>query len=88
MFSSANGSPVCNTFGTEEGDLLATVSKNRTETNQPNFDARIDVGQGRFITLSDPSTFNHLNDAMKADAIKQVEALQEQMNKLIVKLRS
>lgn len=85
---STNGSPVCNGIETEQGDLLATVSKKRQGGNEANFDARINVGEGRFITLSDTSTFQHLNDAMKADAIRQVEELQEQMNKLIVKLRS
>lgn len=90
MMYSSNGSPVCsNDIETEEGDLLATISKKRKGIKMvPNFDARINVGEGRFVTLSDASTYQHLNKTMKDNAIEQVSELQEQMALLIEKLKS
>ena len=90
VLSSSNGSPVCsNDIETEEGDLLATISKKRKGIKMvPNFDARINVGEGRFVTLSDASTYQHLDKTMKDNAIEQVSELQEQMALLIEKLKS
>ena len=91
VVSSSNGSPVCSNNDTEleEGDLLATISKKRKGTKIiPNFDARINVGDGRFVTLSDATTYQHLDKSLKDNAIEQVSELQEQMALLIEKLKS
>ena len=92
VVSSSNGSPVCssnNDTELEEGDLLATISKKRKGTKIiPNFDARINVGDGRFVTLSDATTYQHLDKSLKDNAIEQVSELQEQMALLIEKLKS
>ena len=46
----------------------------------------INVGDGRFISLSDPSTINHLEDDMKDAAVSQLKILQDQMASLMAQL--
>jgi len=79
---SANGSPVQDT---EEGDLIATVSKKRRVKDQGEdaaamFDINID---GRTISLSDKGTMEHLTNAMKNTAKNQLNVLQDQLSKLL-----
>lgn len=93
---SSNGSPVQET---EEGDLVATVSKKRRGNQQGGngtgdaggddaaamFDINID---GRTISLSDKSTMEHLTNDMKNTAKNQLNVLQDQLAKLLSHLGS
>mmetsp|Transcript_4811 Transcript_4811/g.9178 ORF Transcript_4811/g.9178 Transcript_4811/m.9178 type:complete len:280 (-) Transcript_4811:58-897(-) len=84
---SANGSPVNQT---EDGDLIATVSKKRRGNDQGEngaamFDINID---GRTISLSDPTTMDHLTKEMKNTAMSQLNILQDQLSKLLSHLGS
>lgn len=79
---SVNGSPVNQT---EDGDLVATVSKKRKGNDQGGkgaamFDINID---GRTISLSDPTTMDHLTKEMKNTAMSQLNVLQDQLSKLL-----
>lgn len=78
---SKNGSPIDQA---EEGDLIATVSKKRRGNNAAVFD--INVGDGRYINLSDPGTLDHLNEDMKNSAISHLQTLQDKMAKLLAEL--
>ena len=95
--SSANGSPVEHS---EEGSLVATVAKKRRDRTNGSggggsdgtddeatgaaFD--INVGDGRYISLSDPNTIEHLDDDMKNAAMNQLKILQDQMASLMAQL--
>ena len=95
--SSANGSPVEHS---EEGSLVATVAKKRRDRTNGSggggsdgaddeatgaaFD--INVGDGRYISLSDPNTIEHLDDNMKNAAMNQLKILQDQMASLMAQL--
>ena len=93
---SENGSPIQET---EEGDLVATVSKKRRGNHQGGngiddaegddaaamFDINID---GRTISLSDKSTMEHLTNDMKSTAKNQLNVLQDQLAKLLSHLDS
>jgi hypothetical protein len=84
---SVNGSPVNQT---EEGDLVATVSKKRRGNDQGEkgaamFDINID---GRTISLSDPTTMDHLTKEMRNTAMSQLNILQDQLSKLLSHLES
>jgi len=93
---SENGSPIQET---EEGDLVATVSKKRRGNHQGGngiddaegddaaamFDINID---GRTISLSDKSTMEHLTSDMKSTAKNQLNVLQDQLAKLLSHLDS
>ncbi len=89
--SSANGSPVEHS---EEGSLVATVAKKRRDrTNGGGEDDEvagaafdINVGDGRYISLSDPNTIDHLDDNMKNAAMNQLKILQDQMASLMAQL--
>ena len=92
--SSANGSPVEHS---EEGSLVATVAKKRGGRKGLGGDGDggggdlgvgfdINVGDGRFISLSDPSPINHLEDDMKDAAVSQLKILQDQMASLMAQL--
>jgi len=80
---SSNGSPM-NTV--DDGDLVATVSKKRKGNGNDDggagalFDINID---GRTISLSDPSTMEHLTNEMKNTAKNQLNILQDQLSKLL-----
>ena len=89
--SSANGSPIEHS---EEGSLVATVAKKRRDrTNGSGKDDEvagaafdINVGDGRYISLSDPNTIDHLDDNMKNTAMNQLKILQDQMASLMAQL--
>lgn len=90
MFS-VNGSPVDKA---EEGDLVATVCKKRkgnaggaggsANNGAAVFD--INVGDGRYVNLSDPGTVQHLDQDMKNTAMSQLKVLQNQMASLMTQL--
>jgi len=92
---SSNGSPV---HQAEEGDLIATVSKKRRGNANASHDEDdsgmeiggavfdISVGDGRMISLSDPSTMEHLTNEMKSTAKNQLNVLQNQLSQLLSKL--
>lgn len=46
----------------------------------------INVGDGRYISLSDPNTIEHLDDNMKNAAMNQLKILQDQMASLMAQL--
>lgn len=46
----------------------------------------INVGDGRYISLSDPNTIEHLDDDMKNAAMNQLKILQDQMASLMAQL--
>ena len=88
--SSANGSPVEHS---EEGSLVATVAKKRRDRTNGGADDEatgaafdINVGDGRYISLSDPNTIEHLDDNMKNAAMNQLKILQDQMASLMAQL--
>eukprot|EP00567_Pseudictyota_dubia_P001994 CAMPEP_0197469054 /NCGR_PEP_ID=MMETSP1175-20131217/66406_1 /TAXON_ID=1003142 /ORGANISM="Triceratium dubium, Strain CCMP147" /LENGTH=331 /DNA_ID=CAMNT_0043005187 /DNA_START=178 /DNA_END=1173 /DNA_ORIENTATION=- len=87
---SANGSPVDKT---EEGDLVATVCKKQKgnlggdgkfNNGAAVFD--INVGDGRYVNLSNPGTIQHLDQDMKTTAMSQLKILQDQMAGLMAQL--
>ncbi len=91
---SANGSPVNHA---EEGDLIATVTKKRRgngvsfggDDNDVGIGGAmfdISVGDGRTISLTDPSTMQHLTNEMKSTAKNQLNVLQDQLSKLLSQL--
>jgi len=70
---------------TLKGDLVATVSKKRKGNCAAVFD--INLGDGRFINLSDPKAFEELDEIMKNEAFSQLQTLQDQMAKLMSQLK-
>jgi len=78
---SARGSPV---DPTDKGDLVATVSKKRRGQDLAVFD--INVGEGCYVSLSDPSSLQQLDDEMKSTAKTQLKVLQDQMARLMESL--
>jgi len=89
-FISKTGSPV--DFG-----LVATVAKkrrmgsakfSRNDDNAAGDDVTLslDVGKGQYISLSDPSSLEHLDVEMKDTARTQLKVLQDQMAKLMAQL--
>ena len=44
------------------------------------------VGDGRYISLSDPSSVQHLDAEMKSTAKSQLKVMQDQMTMLMAKL--
>ena len=46
----------------------------------------LDVGKGQYISLSDPSSLEHLDVDMKDTARLQLKVLQDQMSKLMAQL--
>ena len=73
---------------------MATVSKKpRDKSGGANDDNDIsaaafdiNVGDGRYISLSDPATVGHLDDNMKNAAMNQLKILQDQMASLMAQL--
>ena len=73
--SSENGSPVDNA---SDGALVATISKKRRDgPNQSISPAKFDinVGEGKFLNLNDPSNVHTLDDDMKNEALNQLKIL-------------
>ena len=83
--SSKNGSPV---DPVDEGALVATVTKKRRGNAPPataaNFD--ISIGEGKYISLNDPTGVKHLDENMKSNALTQLKVLQDQMASLMEQL--
>mmetsp|Transcript_25809 Transcript_25809/g.63221 ORF Transcript_25809/g.63221 Transcript_25809/m.63221 type:complete len:235 (+) Transcript_25809:61-765(+) len=78
---SQNGSPL-ETF--EKGSVIATVTKKRRGNESASFE--INVGDGKFISLNDPSGVQELDSNMKATAATQLKVLQDQMASLMAQL--
>jgi hypothetical protein len=84
LSSSENGSPI---DAADEGNLVATITKKRrgndsndtTETT----DFAINVGEGKFISLTDPSSIGGLDSESRLRAFNQLQALQDQMAKFM-----
>lgn len=75
----------------DEGTLVATVSKKQRRHGVPGktsavFD--INVGEGRYINLTEPGTVECLDGNMKDAAISQLKILQNQMASLMAQLNN
>lgn len=80
--SSQNGSPVA---ATEPGTVIATVCKKRRGNESANVE--INVGEGQYISLNDPSGVSGLDAQMKKTAASQLKVLQDQMASLMAQLQ-
>jgi hypothetical protein len=80
--SSSNGSPL---ESHELGDVVATITKKR-RGNESNANFEINVGDGRYISLNDPTGLQALDSSMKATAASQLMVLQDQMASLMAQL--
>ena len=72
----------------ERCSLIATVIKVRRvwDGGAPvNFD--IKVGDGQYVSLSDPGNVQDLKENLKSTAIVQLQVLQDQMASLIAQLQ-
>lgn len=69
----------------DEGALIATVTKKR-KGNDANFE--INVGEGRYISLNDPTGVQGLDSDMRATAASQLKVLQDQMASLMAQLQN
>jgi hypothetical protein len=83
LASSQNGSPL-DKF--EKGSIIATVTKKRRGNETANFE--INVGDGKYISLNDPSGVKGLDSNMKATAATQLKVLQDQMASLMAQLQN
>ena len=81
--SSANGSPL---ETHEVGSVVATVTKKRRGNNDNSANFEINVGDGRVISLNDPTGVQALDSNMKATAASQLKVLQDQMASLMAQL--
>jgi len=81
---SANGSPV---ESHEAGTVVATITKKR-KGNDAGASIEINVGDGKFISLNNPSGVTELDSSMKASAASQLKVLQDQMQSLMAQLTS
>lgn len=66
-----------------QGDLVATVTKKRR--TEVDFD--INVGDGRYINLTNPGNVQALDEDLKSTAIVQLQVLQDQMASLMAQLK-
>ena len=80
-----NGSPVDTV---EEGTLVATVSKKRRGNDKTSAVFDINVGEGRYISLSDPNTVKLLDDSAKESASSQLQVIQDQIAVLMAQLNN
>jgi len=81
---SQNGSPL-ETY--EKGSVIATVAKKR-RGNGDTANFEINVGDGKFISLNDPSGVQELDSNMRATAATQLKVLQDQMASLMAQLQN
>jgi len=79
---SRNGSPVA---ATEPGTVIATVCKKRKGNESANVE--INIGEGQYISLNDPSGVSGLDARMKQTAASQLKVLQDQMASLMAQLQ-
>lgn len=80
---SLNGSPV---DPVDQGVLVATVTKKHRGNAPPAANFDINVGDGRYISLNDPSGVKNLDASMKSNAVQQLKVLQDQMASLMAQL--
>lgn len=69
-----------------KGSLVATVAKKRrgneaSDSTAANFE--ISVGDGKYISLTDPSGIGNLDQENKLQAFSQLKVLQDQVTKLM-----
>ena len=74
LISSANGSPL---DSVDEEGMIATVMKKRKGEKSVVFD--INVGDGKVISLNDPSMLMELDEEMKSSAVSQIRMFHQQM---------
>lgn len=79
---SENGSPLA---ATEPGTVIATVCKKRRGNESAKVE--INVGEGQYISLNDPSGISALDAQMKQTAASQLKVLQDQMASLMAQLQ-
>ena len=80
--SSQNGSPVA---ATEPGTVIATVCKKRRGNESANIE--INIGDGQYISLDDPSSVSGLDARTKQTAKSNLKILQDQMASLMAQLQ-
>jgi hypothetical protein len=64
----------------------AKFSRNDDNAAGDDVTLSLDVGKGQYISLSDPSSLEHLDVEMKDTARTQLKVLQDQMAKLMAQL--
>lgn len=79
---SRNGSPVAEA---EPGAVIATVCKKRRGNESA--EVNVHVGEGQYISLSDPQGVSGLDAQMKRSAASQLKVLQDQMASLMAQLQ-
>jgi hypothetical protein len=70
----------------DEGSLVATITKKRrgndtSDTTAADF--AINVGEGKFISLTDPSGIGNLDSESRLRAFNHLQVLQDQMAKIM-----
>jgi hypothetical protein len=80
--SSENGSPI---DAMDEGSLVATITKKRrgNDSSDTAADFAINVGEGKFISLTDPSAIGNLDSESRLRAFNHLQVLQVQMAKIM-----
>ena len=71
------------------GSLTKTTndaSSSNSSSPEEDVTLSLDVGKGQYISLSDPSSLEHLDGDMKDTARIQLKVLQDQMSKLMAQL--
>jgi hypothetical protein len=76
LISSANGSPL--DHSEDEPGVVATVMKMRKSDNAAVLN--INIGDGKIISLKDPSMLMELDEEMKSSAISQIQTFREQIS--------
>lgn len=79
-----NGSPIDKV---DEGGLVATVTKKRKgNSTVAAFD--INLGEGNYISLNDPSAIQNLDSNARSSAVSQIKVLQDQMALMMQQLET
>lgn len=90
-FSSKNGSPV---EAADEGALIATVTKAKkrrtgsTSDNVAGASLDLNLGDGQFISLHDPTNITALDDEKKTMAVQQLQMLLNQAESALKQLQN
>jgi hypothetical protein len=66
----------------DEGDLVATVCKKR-RGNAAAAHFEVSIGDGQYISLSDPMEIQKLDDDVKLSAISQLQVMQDHVASLM-----
>jgi hypothetical protein len=76
LLSSANGSPL--DHSEDEPGVVATVLKKKKGEKAAVLD--INIGDGKVISLKDPSMLMELDEEMKSSAMSQIRMFHQQMS--------